>query len=352
VKMNGGNSELPTVSLASFIGECGGCVVGDEPTPEQRLTAGQIDAVFRRHGFLYLTDFGVSEEDVRVVFNNMKRLFALNDEEKAKLSKFDPRTNTGFSKFAAEALNTLRPPDLKESFNIRSRKHYTNDYTGTPEGFGDVAESFWDKLEEASRRLFIACALAMKLPREDMRFFERTFRRFDFSTMRMLHFPPVEDFSPDKCTRDGDALRIGEHTDFGMVTLLFHDAESAGEGLQVKKADAGAGNDASGVAGTNTGWIDAISRGGATAIVNTGALIARWTNDEWRATAHRVVVPNDVAAGRDRYSLAFFLDPDKDEVIETHPRFSDAVNKYKPITSGGFVQMKIEEMLKVQGKAT
>ena len=81
---------------------------------------------------------------------------------------------------------------------------------------------------------------------EDMRFFERTFRRFDFSTMRMLHFPPVEDFSPDKCTRDGDALRIGEHTDFGMVTLLFHDAESAGEGLQVKKADAGAGNDASG----------------------------------------------------------------------------------------------------------
>ena len=87
--------------------------MGDEPTPEQRLTAGQIDAVFRRHGFLYLTDFGVSEEDVRVVFNNMKRLFALNDEEKAKLSKFDPRTNTGFSKFATEALNTLRPPDLK-----------------------------------------------------------------------------------------------------------------------------------------------------------------------------------------------------------------------------------------------
>ena len=86
--------------------------------------------------------------------------------------------------------------------------------------------------------------------------------------------------------------------------------------------------------------------------MNTGALIARWTNDEWRATAHRVVVPNDAAAGRDRYSLAFFLDPDKDCVIETHPRFSDAVNKYKPITSGGFVQMKIEEMLKVQGKAT
>ena len=27
-------------------------------------------------------------------------------------------------------------------------------------------------------------------------------------------------------------------------------------------------------------------------IVNTGALAARWTNDTWNATAHRVIVPS------------------------------------------------------------
>lgn len=349
--MTAGCADLPTVSLAPFIGDCGGCVAGNDPTPGQRLAAGSIDRAFREHGFLYLTDLGVDEEDVRGVFDMMKRLFALSDGEKARLSEYDPKTNIGFSKFATEALNTHRRPDLKESFNIRSRRHYANDYTGTPDGFGDVAESLWDKLEEASRRLFIACALAMG---EDIRFFERTFERFDFTTLRMLHFPPVEDSPPGGLPAgDGDALRIGEHTDFGMVTLLFHDDESAGAGLQVRRAGEGAGNDASGASSGNEegSWVDAAGRGGATAIVNTGALLARWTNDEWRATAHRVVVPPGPAAGEDRYSLAYFLDPDRDAVVETHPRFSDAAARYKPITSGAFVQMKIEEMMKVRQNA-
>ena len=347
--MTVGSADLPTVSLAPFVGDCGGCVAGKDPTPEQRHTARQIDDVFREHGFLYLTDLGVGEDDVRTVFDHMKRLFALSDGEKDRLSAYNPRTNTGFSKFATEALNSRRAPDLKESFNIRSRRHYANDYGGTPEGFGDAAESLWDKLEEASRRLFVACALAMDLPGEDLRFFERTFKRFDFTTLRMLHFPPVGDASGGPAG-ERDALRIGEHTDFGMVTLLFHDAESAGAGLQLRRAGAGAGNDASGAPfGDVGGWADAVSRGGATAIVNTGALLARWTNDKWRATAHRVVVPPGGAG--DRYSLAYFLDPDEDEVIETHPMFSDAAAKYEPITSGGFVRMKIEEMLKVKAEA-
>jgi len=29
-------------------------------------------------------------------------------------------------------------------------------------------------------------------------------------------------------------LRIGEHTDFGLITLLFHDSATSGEGLQVR----------------------------------------------------------------------------------------------------------------------
>ena len=54
----------------------------------------------------------------------------------------------------------------------------------------------------------------------------------------------------------------------------------------------------------------------ATAMVNTGALMARWTNDEWKATAHRVVVKSAAMAARHRYSLAFFADPDVGSVID------------------------------------
>jgi len=38
---------------------------------------------------------------------------------------------------------------------------------------------------------------------------------------------------------------------------------------------------------------------------NTGALLARWTNDEWKATAHRVVIPSaEAAAGAHTRSLS------------------------------------------------
>jgi len=46
------------------------------------------------------------------------------------------------------------------------------------------------------RRILLACALALRLPLEDGRFFEKTFSRWDQCTLRFLHFPPC-DFTPD-----------------------------------------------------------------------------------------------------------------------------------------------------------
>lgn len=97
-----------------------------------------------------------------------------------------------------------------------------------------MADLFWDKLKESARRLFLACALALKLPNEDMRFFEKTFTSWNQCTLRFLHFPPC-DFTPgesDGASAKKSQLRIGEHTDFGMLTLLFHDSATSGEGLQ------------------------------------------------------------------------------------------------------------------------
>jgi isopenicillin N synthase-like dioxygenase len=67
---------------------------------------------------------------------------------------------------------------------------------------------------------------------------------------------------------DGGQVRIGEHTDFGMLTLLFHDSAASGEGLQVKSVEGGAVG--GGAGGERGGWLDARGRGGSTAIVNTG----------------------------------------------------------------------------------
>ena len=139
-----------------------------------------------------------------------------------------------------------------------------------------------------------------------------------------------------------------------MVTLLFHDSVVNGAGLQVKKAATDQVGGAAGGEFDGAEWMEAPGRGGATAVVNTGALMARWTNDEWRATAHRVVAGPPEVAVRDRYSIAFFFDPDKDAIIETHPACLARTGRearYAPISARDFVMMKIMEMQKTASEA-
>ena len=78
---------------------------------------------------------------------------------------------------------------------------------------------------------------------------------------------------------------------------------------------------------------------------STGAALARWTNDSWRATAHRVIVPTAEIARTHRYSIACFIDPDADAVVAVDPRFVKPGEKakYKPTTGLKFLLMKLRE---------
>ena len=68
-------------------------------------------------------------------------------------------------------------------------------------------------------------------------------------------------------------------------------------------------------------------------IINIGDLMARWTNDSWVSTLHRVVNPPvEQAAGSRRQSLVFFHNPDYDAVIENLVAGQPA--RYAPTTSG------------------
>jgi isopenicillin N synthase-like dioxygenase len=52
----------------------------------------------------------------------------------------------------------------------------------------------------------------------------------------------------------------------------------------------------------------------------------RWTNDEYRSTPHRVRIPDT-----ERYSIAFFLDPNPDAVVEPIVRSGADAPRYPPI---------------------
>ena len=78
-------------------------------------------------------------------------------------------------------------------------------------------------------------------------------------------------------------------------------------------------------------------------IINLGDAMARWTNDRWRSTLHRVVVPPaGVAATSRRQSIAFFHNANWDAVIECIPScLADGESpRYAPVTAGEHLMSK------------
>jgi isopenicillin N synthase-like dioxygenase len=89
---------------------------------------------------------------------------------------------------------------------------------------------------------------------------------------------------------------VGEHTDYGLLTLLAQDENG---GLQVK---------------TPGGWIEAPPIEGAL-VCNIGDMLDRLTGGFYRSTPHRV----KNASGKSRLSFPFFFDPAFDAQISPLP---------------------------------
>jgi isopenicillin N synthase-like dioxygenase len=86
---------------------------------------------------------------------------------------------------------------------------------------------------------------------------------------------------------------VGEHTDYGVLTILKQD--DAG-GLQVK---------------SRSRWIAAPPIAGAF-LCNIGDMLDRMTGGRYRSTPHRVSSPTE----RDRLSFPFFFDPNFDAKVQ------------------------------------
>jgi isopenicillin N synthase-like dioxygenase len=134
------------------------------------------------------------------------------------------------------------------------------------------------------------------------------------SRLRVRNYP-----APSAPPKPGQ-IRAGSHSDYGSLTILS--TEDRPGGLQVFNADGK--------------WVDVPIIPG-TFVVNIGDLMARWTNDAWVSTLHRVVnPPTGTEAESRRQSLVFFHNPNYDAPIVCIPTCAadgDAP-KYAPTTSG------------------
>ncbi len=91
-------------------------------------------------------------------------------------------------------------------------------------------------------------------------------------------------------------------------------------------------------------WADVPAVPGAF-VINLGDAMARWTNDRWVSTMHRVVLPPaDAGPAARRQSIAFFHNANWDAVIECLPTCLDPgeTPRYPPVAAGPHLMSKFQ----------
>ncbi|AQZ32399.1 2OG-Fe(II) oxygenase [Pseudomonas sp. LPH1] len=281
--------------------------------------AERIDRACRDWGFFYIVGHPISAERIDALLSVAKTFFALPAKEKLRIDITQTAHHRGYGAIATEQLDPSKPSDLKETFDMGF--HMPADHpevlAGKPlrgpnrhpdmPGWAELMEQHYADMQDLAKTLLRAMAMALDIEHDffDVRFHE------PISVLRMIHYPPRH------TATSSDQQGAGAHTDYGCITLLYQD--DAG-GLQVRARDGK--------------WIDAPPIAGSF-VVNIGDMMARWSNDRYTSTPHRVISP----LGVDRYSMPFFAEPHPDTLIDCLPNCSSADNpaKYSPVTSAEYL---------------
>jgi isopenicillin N synthase-like dioxygenase len=282
---------------------------------DREVVAQQIRQACLDKGFFYIANHDVPAPLVDAVFRESRSFFALPLADRMSVRRSRSACNRGFEPMGGQDLERTGFPDLKEAYDLGVeqveadhvvRLQYANiGLNQWPSGaplFRRVMEAYFEAMLALAIRLMGALALSLGLA-------ENYFDGFcaqSVALLRLLHYPqqPVKPYAGEK--------GCGAHTDWGAITVLLQD--DAG-GLQI--------NDPA------HGWLHAPPRTGSF-VVNLGDIVARWTNDRYRSTEHRVIN----LSGRDRYSVPFFFDGNPDHLISCLPGCSGPNDppKYAPVT--------------------
>jgi len=303
---------------------------------DRDILAKEIDEACTDIGFFAVVNHGVDDMVISQAWNKTKEFFDLPAEKKMKVSpSMTSDYPYGYIPLGGEKLAAGRdaevgkeessaPPDLNESFSVGPERSDLNNapmrqWPSHDPSFVSAWNQYYASLETLSSNLLETFAIALKLPSN---WFEDKIDHHRCA-LRALHYP-----HPEGKIKPGQ-LRASAHTDYGSLTILLQD--DAPGGLQVKAADERSG-----------GWTPVAREEGAF-VINLGDLMARWTNDKWTSTLHRVVMPPlDAEGSTRRQSMAFFHNINPDHVVECIETCTSPGNppKYEPIEAFDFLMKK------------
>ncbi|MCH9669975.1 MAG: isopenicillin N synthase family oxygenase [Gammaproteobacteria bacterium] len=289
-------------------------------------------------GFLILSGHGIPATVVDEAFAVTARFFDLNQAEKDRWHPEGLSKQRGYHRVAsrglAYTLDNAAPPDLRESLFMgpiddhrasyahlpqAQAAYWPNTTPTTPINVQAVLDPLYREFERLSSELLQLFALTLSMP--PTYFTDKIDQHF--SILGCHHYPALTD-----TPRPGQ-LRTGAHTDFGAMTILAMTDADGGLEAQMPNGD----------------WTGVKAQAGEL-VVNIGDMLARWTNDRWASTLHRVINPaklND--AGSRRQSIGYFMHPNFDARVECFPSClgADDASRYAVITAGEHILSKINK---------
>ena len=279
---------LPVIDVSPLLGG------GD------KRAADAIGAACRELGFFYATGHAIGADTLSALDRASRKFFALPESQKMKIAMArGGRAWRGYFPVGGEL--TSGKPDSKQGLyfgqelgaddpRVRAglALHGANLFPDAVPELKPAVLRFMDEATRSAHAIMQGVALSLGL---DAQYFRRTYTADPTLLFRVFEYP----------ADDGEGWGVGEHTDYGLLTLLAQDENG---GLQVK---------------TPNGWIEAPPIEGAL-VCNIGDMLDRLTGGVYRSTPHRV----RNVSGKSRLSFPFFFDPGWDAEIVPLPAHANA----------------------------
>ncbi|MBD2099801.1 isopenicillin N synthase family oxygenase [Leptolyngbya sp. FACHB-261] len=272
--------QIPIIDISALVGSTDG---RDE-------IAVQIGQACREFGFFYIVGHGVDEHLQQQLEAVSSQFFAQDLGTKLEINMArGGRAWRGYFPVGNEL--TSGKPDLKEGiyFGTQLEDDHPLVKSGTPmhgpnlfpaelPQFRPIVLAYMAAMTQLGYTLLAGIALSLGLEES---YFAKHCTSDPLTLFRIFNYPPNAS-RPEL----GSDWGVGEHTDYGLLTILKQDESG---GLQVK---------------IKSQWIAAPPIPNSF-VCNIGDMLDRMTGGQYLSTPHRV----QNTAGRDRLSFPFFFDP-------------------------------------------
>lgn len=289
----------------------------DVPNENFEKVARDIGVAMTETGMCNLIHHGIDKKKIEKVYEASAKFFNLPAETKLKYKKLDVRKSfIGYVGPGDELVNETQKnsTELRESWDTwgidgHNDRNFPNDEV--PE-LKVAIDQIRVELENMAKKILRCIEIYLQLDDGALLAVHSNLHDYSiesqtiFRSLYYYNLDPNENVPPN-------AVRCGEHSDWGTITLLIQDMVG---GLEVKTLEGQ--------------WLDATPVENAI-LLNSGQLLEYWTGGRFHAAMHRVRIKSkqEEIPKAPRQSFVHFINADRGTTVFPFPQTPVLVDKEK-----------------------